>query len=144
MREAYERQYLLKDEIEELEKKLQALKQFEFMSELSNKVTGKTLVSEDVIVQAAKPWEGFSGVYFLVSDGKIVYVGQSVNVYSRLQNHADKKFDSFTIIQCKKEHLDMLESLYIHMFKPPMNGHETSNCAPLNLEKILQLSATAK
>jgi hypothetical protein len=142
MRDAYERQYLLKDEIKALENKLQATQQLDAMSEVANKVASKTLVSAEAILSAAKPWQSFTGVYFLISNNKIVYVGQSVNVYARISGHTHKTFDSFTVLPCPKEHLNVLESLYIHMFDPPLNGHEKSNCAPLNLEKILKLSTT--
>lgn len=143
MRDAYERHYLLKTELEELESRRQVIQQLEIMSELSNRVTSKTLVSAEAILSAAKPWQSFTGVYFLISENKIVYVGQSVNVYARISGHTHKKFDSFTVLPCPKEHLNLLESLYIHMFDPPLNGHEKNNCAPLNLEKILKLSVNA-
>jgi len=113
------------------------------MSELSNKITSKSLVSEESILNAAKPWQKFTGVYFLISNNKIIYVGQSVNIYSRISSHTHKNFDSFTVLPCPKEHLDVLESLYIHMFNPPLNGHEKNNCAPLNLEKILKLAVNS-
>ena len=143
MQDAYERHYLLKSEIEELERRRQVVQQLDTMSELANKITSKTLVSAEAILSAAKPWQSFTGVYFLISNNKIVYVGQSVNVYARLGAHAHKNFDSFTVLPCPKEHLNVLESLYIHIFDPPLNGHEKSNCAPLNLEKILKLSVNA-
>jgi hypothetical protein len=140
IRDAYERYYLLKNEVEDLERRRQDMSQLDTMNELANKVTSKTLVTADAILNAAKPWQSFSGVYFLICSGKIVYVGQSVNVYARLSAHTGKTFDSFTVIPCPKEHLNVLESLYIHMFDPPLNGHEKHNCAPLNLEKLLKLS----
>jgi predicted GIY-YIG superfamily endonuclease len=143
MQDAYERQYLLKDEIKELENKLQIIQQLDTMNEVSNKVASKTLASAEAILKAAKPWQSFTGVYFLISNNKIVYVGQSVNVYARISGHAGKTFDSFTVIPCPREHLNVLESLYIHMFDPPLNGHEKSNCAPLSLEKILRLSVSS-
>ena len=141
LKDAYERRCLLKDQIHALESKLYALQQLDAMSDLANKVTSKTLISAETIVAAAKPWERFTGVYFLISNKTIVYVGQSVNVYARLSGHGDKNFDSFTVIPCPKEHLDVLESLYIHVMNPVFNGHEKNNCAPLNLTKILKLAA---
>ena len=140
MQEAYERHYLLKEEIQELENKRENIQKIEFMSEAAFKITNKKLASKKTILSAAKPWQNFTGVYFLIYKNKIVYVGQSVNVYSRMSSHTNKKFDSFTAIPCPKEHLNVLESLYIHMFDPPLNGNQEQNCAPLNLEKILKLS----
>ena len=143
LKDAYERRCLLKDQIHALESRLYALQQLDAMSELANKVTGKTLISAETIVEAAKPWQRFTGVYFLIANKTIVYVGQSVNVYARLGSHGNKKFDSFAVITCPEEHLDMLESLYIHLLNPVLNGHDKNNCAPLNLTKILKLATSA-
>jgi uncharacterized protein YerC len=140
MRDAYERHYLLKDQIKALENRLQVAQTLDTMNDLANKITNKTLASEESILKVAKPWQSFTGVYFLILENKIVYVGQSVNVYARISSHTQKKFDSFTVLPCPKEHLNVLESLYIHMLNPPLNGHENSKCAPLNLEKILKLA----
>jgi hypothetical protein len=44
---------------------------------------------------------------FLIYEDEIVYVGQSVNMYSRITQHAvDKKFDRYAFVPCLKEHLD--------------------------------------
>ena len=143
MQDAYERKYFLKDQIKLLESKLHELQQLETMSELANKVTSKTLISAETIVGASKQWQSFTGVYFLVANKAIVYVGQSVNVYARISAHTDKTFDSFTVIPCQKEHLDVLESLYIHLLNPVLNGHDKHNCAPYSLAKILKIVATS-
>lgn len=70
------------------------------------------------------------GVYFLCRDHKgeaaeIVYVGQSVNVYSRVSAHSregTKTFDSWSYVECHPEQLDLMESLYIHWLRPQFNG----------------------
>jgi hypothetical protein len=140
MKDAYERHYLLKEEIAELENKKENIQKIEFMSDAAFKITNKTLASKKTILSAAKPWQNFTGIYFLIHKNKIVYIGQSVNVYFRISSHSGKQFDSFTAIPCPKEHLNVLESLYINMFDPPLNGTQDKNYAPLSLEKILKLS----
>lgn len=66
-----------------------------------------------------------AGVYLLVRDGEIVYVGQSGNVYSRIAKHMDTarfEFDSFSIFICvdKNDRLKM-ETELIHKYQPPEN-----------------------
>lgn len=65
-----------------------------------------------------------TAIYFLLRDNKIVYVGQSINIYSRIGEHFEDrkiKFNRFSIIPCKKENLEILETFYIHKFNPIYN-----------------------
>ena len=60
-------------------------------------------------------------------------------VFSRIRTHEIErriKFDRIAWVECKKEHLDILESLYIHLFRPVMNGGHESKQAPLSMEQI--------
>ena len=68
--------------------------------------------------------EDFSCVYFLIKDMEIVYVGQALYINSRLAEHRrdGKDFDSYYVIECSKKNVDMLESFYIHTFRPKLNG----------------------
>lgn len=80
--------------------------------------------SADEIVKASIPFSFVSGVYFLIQADEIVYVGQSVNVMSRIAQHrrdGEKDFDSFNAVPCKPEDLDRLEELYINAFVPRFN-----------------------
>lgn len=64
------------------------------------------------------------GVYFLLLNGTIVYVGQSINCYSRITGHVLdglKKFDSFSFVQVRKNDLDLVELAYIKKFNPFYN-----------------------
>lgn len=80
-------------------------------------------VLEKEIVDAAKlEHSAVAGVYFLVANDCVVYVGQSVNVYTRIQQHkADKQFQSWTYIRCNPSELDALEAIYILLLRPPLN-----------------------
>jgi hypothetical protein len=64
-----------------------------------------------------------SAVYFLMSKGEVIYVGQSNDVLSRLARHRreGKQFDAFACIECKPEEMDRLETLYIKAFVPEEN-----------------------
>lgn len=129
----------LYQEIKALEEKLAQIKSHEAMHYLSKKVTGKGLLRHDQIVESAKQWQELSGVYFLVDEDKVIYVGQSVNIYSRIPQHHDKKFDKFTYVLCEPRFLNIVETLYIHCLQPKLNFDRNGNLhAPLTFEKLLE------
>jgi hypothetical protein len=75
------------------------------------------------IVRSAIPADIMSGVYFLIRDREVVYVGQSVDVFSRIARHRreGRPFDSFNVMPCEPERMDALESLYIDALVPLFN-----------------------
>ena len=75
------------------------------------------------VLEAALPMTLPSGVYFLIADGEVLYVGQSVDVLARISRHRreGKLFDSFSYIVCEPSELDRIEALYIKAFLPPEN-----------------------
>jgi hypothetical protein len=79
--------------------------------------------SEAEIVSQALPWpQTSSGIYFLVSGGRVVYVGQARNVVLRIAAHSGvKKFDGWHWIKCPKSRLDETERAYINKFLPELN-----------------------
>jgi hypothetical protein len=69
-------------------------------------------------------FEKVCGVYFLMLDGDVVYIGQSINCNYRISVHISggkKEFDGCYIIRAEPETLDNLEAQYIHKFKPRYN-----------------------
>ena len=60
-------------------------------------------------------------VYFLVRCGRVVYVGQTVCLRSRLASHVDKHYDSVYFVRCKHDELDDLESHWITELLPELN-----------------------
>jgi cell division protein FtsB len=63
----------------------------------------------------------FCGIYFLIKEGEIVYVGQSKNVFGRMNGHADKDFDYISFLPCRADELDLMEARYIVKYKPILN-----------------------
>lgn len=61
------------------------------------------------------------GIYFLVLNESVVYVGQSIDIYSRTGNHSDKLFNDIYIIECKQEKLNELEKHFILKYQPIYN-----------------------
>ncbi|MGA1385964.1 MAG: GIY-YIG nuclease family protein [Flavobacteriaceae bacterium] len=126
--------------IKQLTDKLNSLKREEECFSICHTLLKKTLLREHEIVQKSSPWNNFCGVYFLISNKKIVYVGQSKNVFARISAHKTKVFDSFALIQCDQNEIDVLESLYIHLLQPEQNGHGVHGYifAPMSIEKMLK------
>jgi len=131
----------LKRERDFLMSQISSLKHELALSNISKKLTGKTLLSEIDILQSCNPLPIMTGIYFLIDGYNVVYVGQSVNIFSRVSQHFNdkKQFDSFAYIVCDKNILDKMESLYIHLLKPKLNGLHNNGivCAPLSLEVLL-------
>ena len=63
-----------------------------------------------------------SGIYFLCQDSKVVYIGQSLDVATRVNVHAkSKEFDSVTAMLVPQELLDETEKYWIEHIKPKLN-----------------------
>jgi hypothetical protein len=104
------------------------------------------LLNAEEIVAGALSYRPICGVYFLIESGRVQYVGQSVNIQTRLRDHAARfDFESFAYIEAERGILDKLESLYIHLLRPEWNGRfydgtgqATNRCvAPLALDRLL-------
>ncbi len=61
------------------------------------------------------------GVYILYNHDQMLYVGKSKNVHRRIQEHQDKPFTHFKIIECSDEDYSALERLLIESYFPSFN-----------------------
>lgn len=109
------------------------------------RIGSEKIVSAEEVIRASMRYEPFCGIYFLIRDYEIVYVGQSINIFARMADHRrSKSFDSFAYLKCcaDKDVLDFLESTYIHIFKPRLNicPRTGAKYAPLNLAKTIQVA----
>ena len=128
----------LRQQIVEMEERLNSLQRMEALSAVSARLTGKALLREEEISKSALPWIKASGIYFLLCGSNVVYVGQARCVYSRIPQHKDKIFDRYAFVPCQTELLDKLESLYIHTLRPRLNGTSTNGgkLAPIALNSL--------
>lgn len=81
-----------------------------------------TMDTEDVlsIQRYTKPM--ICGVYFLIKNEEVVYVGQSVEFLRRIHEHYGKvDFDSFSFIECNMGDLRAEETKYILKYLPKYN-----------------------
>lgn len=109
------------------------------------RLLGHALLSSEAIVDSSVPFKKLCGVYFIISEGQIIYIGQSVDILSRIGLHENHwKFDAYSIVECAKENLDLLESLYIHLFNPPLNGKgsDGNKFAPVSIKKIMMMAGS--
>lgn len=136
----------LKEQIEIKKAQLADLERMELFNCVSAKLTNKCLLTEDEIVAQALPWEQASGVYFLIHQGRVVYVGQAVNVYVRISQHTEKKFDRYAYLPCPAHMMDKIESLYIHLLRPELNGNQVDGAkfAPIQLKNLFAIGEYAK
>jgi len=62
------------------------------------------------------------GIYFLIKDQKVVYIGKSTNIDGRiLQHSASKDFDAFSWVPYMEDQLCEMEPEYIMHYKPLLN-----------------------
>lgn len=116
------------------------LKQLEFEKKQSlevinsiNNIGGLQLckhafLKETDIVNKSRELVPLVGIYFLIQDDEIVYIGQAVDIYRRISQHQydkEKMFNRYAFIVCKTHELDIIETLYIHHFLPKYNSQSS-------------------
>lgn len=74
------------------------------------------------------------GIYVLFNGRAIVYIGQSVNVQSRITVHRFP-WDYAIVLPCPIEQLDTLESMLISLLMPPHNKRDKPKC----IHRIMRL-----
>ena len=71
-----------------------------------------------------------TGIYFLLSANRVVYVGKSTCIESRVRSHIashrNSGFDSWAWIPCPAKDLDRVERTYLNYFLPEMNRDATT------------------
>lgn len=131
---------VLFDKVKGLEKRLADLSKYEKLSTASAALNDRALLPVEEIIKGAIPFNIASGVYFLVQNEEVVYVGQSVNIYLRITQHGIK-FDKYAFVPCPVNLLDRLESFYIHVLRPRLNGdfNDQEKHAPIRFNKLLNM-----
>jgi hypothetical protein len=81
--------------------------------------------SAEHLLRRAVPYPRICGVYFLVKDSTIVYVGQSTDVMGRLSEHCKngRPFEKFAYIEEPECMLVAVERAYIVALAPRWNIH---------------------
>lgn len=129
----------LHERIGELEAYKDALERKNQMYEVAFGLHSSVPYSEDTLIGAAEAIADcpYSGVYFLICDHRVTYIGQSKNVLSRIQQHkndAGRDFSHFSVVWTPVALLDVVESLYIHIIDP-----SETKTAPLSWSRLLHM-----
>ena len=91
-------------------------------------------------------YEEICGVYFLLHMGEVVYIGQSVNVRTRVsahqKNYGEKKpmkFDDVRVVRADHHDLDLLEMLFITKYRPRYNviGNKGTKQCPVKQSNMM-------
>lgn len=84
------------------------------------------LYDEDISV-ASVPYTRHSGVYFLLLEGTVVYVGRTNHLLRRCPQHEGegRKFDRVAFMPCPEERAAEIEQLYIWRLQPALNAKHT-------------------
>ena len=76
----------------------------------------------DLISLPKGSYQSGSCIYFLCKKQKVVYIGQSTKLFSRLEDHVTKKdFDDVFFFHCPENQLSEIENALITYLKPKYN-----------------------
>jgi hypothetical protein len=81
-------------------------------------------MTAEQIVARAVPYKPECGIYFLILEGEIVYVGQSTDYHSRVKSHTLAKaiqFDAVAFVRVAHGYLNNVEAEYIARLRPRFN-----------------------
>ena len=97
--------------------------------------TRKVINIESALTDAATFSANEVGVYLLIDDQQVVYIGKTTNLFQRVAAHqTDKQFDSIRFIRLHHGDLDIWERELIAQMTPKYNklvadAPQSSNCA---------------
>lgn len=127
----------LSAEVVELYAKIEQTNHVVETQRFAKEILGRRLLTEAEIVSGAEKWNRDAcGIYFLCSGGRVVYVGQSVHIMARIGAHVaegKKDFNAVAWVRCAPGKLNLLETMYIHLLRPRLNG----NCGPMSWDEIV-------
>ena len=85
-------------------------------------------ITKQQILERAKMFKKFpktNGIYFLINNDEIIYIGSSTDCHKRIKMHKKNKkmkFNGFHIVKRKdKQQRLKLETEYIKLYKPLLN-----------------------
>ena len=72
------------------------------------------------------------GVYLLIREHVVIYVGQTLDIKHRLIGHKNKHFDRYHFFKCPIDKLNWFEEELINRFRPVWNKVTTAKVSPHN------------
>jgi hypothetical protein len=80
------------------------------------------LSAEEIVAASLEAGPRKCGIYFLIKDDELKYVGQSIDVEARLGGHRWRSFDPWYWVPCLPDQLNTMERQYIDLFLPSWNS----------------------
>ena len=96
---------------------------FEINTQELEKVKVNDVVSIETKEDAAKP---ILGIYKLIKEDVVVYVGLSKDILKRIEQHRKEgknDFDRNLLIECEERESKLIEITLIHFYSPLHNKH---------------------
>lgn len=103
---------------------LKQFKKYPASTENSFNLVKDVLLSKEQIIKSSVKYKPRCGIYFLIYQDTIQYVGQSRNLDMRLATHFNGIYSNLSdmhFIECDEEDLDALETAYILSIRPTKN-----------------------
>lgn len=95
------------------------------------------LLTEELIASLAVPWARKNcGIYFLLREGRVIYVGRSRNVYFRVLKHKHRQFQAWHWLPCAESDLERLERAYLDLLLPALNRDDRTKRQRLNPYRV--------
>lgn len=97
-----------------------------------NTLTPDKLDNAELLSQCVKKNKptAFCGIYLLVKDDRIIYIGQSVDIEYRIRSHYGSpfygQFDYYLMYECEQSQLRKYERIFIERFFPKHNNDSTT------------------
>ncbi len=103
----------------------------------------KGLLNEKYIVANKLPikskFNAEPGVYFLIKEESIIYIGKTNNMSKRLSNHEKLKFcDSVFFLETSDTEVASLEAEYILKYKPEHNIRLVDIMTPITISVLVE------
>lgn len=87
------------------------------------KKSKSSISTSSQIVEAALPLHLSTGIFFLIKDAKIVYIGQSMQLQKVIEQYFNNnKFDHINVIACPSQNLDKYQAHFVEMYQPVLNN----------------------
>ena len=106
----------------------------------------ENILSKHEILENKIPVITVSGIYFLINEDEIVYVGQASDILNRVYFHAKDKskvFDSFSFVDIDNDaDFNAIEAEYIFRFGPMYNKSMPKNDKYKSFDSLLEVIGT--
>ncbi|MGJ8687272.1 MAG: GIY-YIG nuclease family protein [Spongiibacteraceae bacterium] len=95
-----------------------------FKKNVRNFLYPESMICKEAIPYTVNEGPSASGIYFLLHEGEVIYVGKGMDICNRINQHWDKGWDiqSYWCFGGIPElYIEHVEAFYIYTIEPPLN-----------------------